>query len=239
MWKALVQRRYTETAGALGALADLRRHRAGLRRPARARRSAAASQWTNQMSAAFLSISGHGSARAAPSRRRRTGADQLFSLLVYKPWVVLNFGGTRALRPRRHRRRATPIPSRSRCGRSRPTPTATPRSPAASQTGTEITADGKVCINNANKYALALPAASAPGLDERDDEYEALNDGDADKLPDADPGRARRLPPRRRRQAGDRRDGGGRPVPAAAARDRRLRRRARRLPAARGRSRSG
>ena len=58
------------------------------------------------------------------------------------------------------------------------------------RTGGEVTADGKTCVNNANKYAPHF-LRFAPGSDERNARVRsALNDGDAGKLPDADPAKA-------------------------------------------------
>jgi hypothetical protein len=92
MWKALVQRRYTETAGALAlSLVYLIVALAFVAQPGRTIGSA--SHWTNQMSTSFLSIAGHGSL-GGTERAKQEGADQLFSLLVYQPWAVLQFGGT-------------------------------------------------------------------------------------------------------------------------------------------------
>jgi hypothetical protein len=185
MWKALVQRRYSETAGALGlsliyvvaALFFVAQPGATI---------GSVSGWTNEMSGAFLSISSHGDATSARQTKEDT-ANELFDLLVFKPWVVLNFGGLEhcvvagsgskdsdpesvAVRP------LSSNPSRDAALARR------------LQTGTEITADGKVCINNANKYAPRFLRYSlgVPDKDERDKEYDALNDGDASDLPDAD-----------------------------------------------------
>ena len=101
MWKALVQRRYSETAGALGlsliyvvvALFFVAQPGATI---------GAVSKWTNQMSGAFLSISDHGSPSSG-RQAKEDAANQLFDLLVFKPWVVLNFGGLEHCVRRRHR----------------------------------------------------------------------------------------------------------------------------------------
>jgi hypothetical protein len=185
MWKALVQRRYSETAGALGlsliyvvlALFFVAQPGATI---------GSVSKWTNEMSGAFLSISSHGNATSARQAKEDT-ANELFDLLVFKPWVVLNFGGLEhcvvagtgskdsdpesvAVRPlSSNRDRDAALVRRL-------------------QAGTEITADGKVCVNNANKYAPRFLRYSlgADEHDERGREYEALNDGDASDLPDAE-----------------------------------------------------
>ena len=46
-------------------------------------------------------------------------------------------------------------------------------------------ADGKVCVNNANKYAHRFLKYSS-GSDERDQHYDALKDGDTTKAPEPD-----------------------------------------------------
>jgi hypothetical protein len=182
MWKALMQRRYAETAGALGlslicvvlALFFVAQPGATI---------GAASQWTNQMSVAFLSISDHGSPSGAEQAKDDV-ADQLFDLLVLKPWVVLDFGGLEHC-----------IIAGS--GDESSDPQSVPVRPLSSNPtrddalarrlalGTEVTADGKVCVNNANKYA---PHFLRFGLetDERGAEYDALDHGNSSKLPDAD-----------------------------------------------------
>jgi hypothetical protein len=185
MWKALVQRRYSETAGALAlsliyvvlALFFVVQPGATI---------GAASGWTNQMSEAFLSISDHGDPSGG-AQAKDGAANQLFELLVYKPWVVLDFGGLEhcaltgsgdggsdpesvAVRP------LSSNPSRD---------AALARRLAA---GTEVSADGKVCVNNANKYASHFLRFGL-GSDERNSEYDALNHGDSSKLPQADPER--------------------------------------------------
>jgi hypothetical protein len=184
-WKALVLRRYSETAGALGlslvyvvlALFFVAQPGATI---------GSTSKWTNEMSGAFLSISSHGNATSARQAKEDT-ANELFDLLVFKPWVVLNFGGLEHC-----------VVAGSGSKDSDPESVAV--RPLSSnpdrdgvlarrlQTGTEITADGKVCVNNANKYAPRFLRYSlgADEHDERDKEYDALNDGDASDLPDAD-----------------------------------------------------
>lgn len=185
MWKALVQRRYSETAGALGlslvyvvlALFFVAHPGATI---------GSVSKWTNQMSGAFLSISSHGSPSNAREARESAG-EELFDLLVFKPWVVLNFGGLEHC-------------VRAGTGNEDTDPVSVPVRPLASdpardaalarrlQSGTEISAGNKVCVNNANKYAprFLRHSLGAPEKDERDREYEALNDGDVSDLPDAE-----------------------------------------------------
>lgn len=185
MWKALVQRRYTETAGALGlsliyvvcALFFVAQPGATI---------GAVSGWTNAMSGAFLSISSNGNASSASQARQDT-ANELFDLLIFKPWVVLEFGGLEHC-------------ARAGTGSEDSDPESVAVRPLSSnpardsalarrlEAGTEITADGKVCVNNANKYAAHFLRYSngAEEHDERDAEYDALNDGDASELPESD-----------------------------------------------------
>ena len=92
MWHALVQRRYTETAGALAmSLVLCLLALAIVTRPDQT--IGQASRLTNQLSIAFLSVSAHGEPGSG-DQARRAMADQLFALLIYRPWVAVNFGGT-------------------------------------------------------------------------------------------------------------------------------------------------
>src|SRR4051794_6913602 len=91
IWKALVQRRYTETAGALAtsvvcvivALFFVYEPQQTIGQ---------AGQWTNTISLAFLSGVNQGSLDH-PEQAKRQVSDQLFQTLVYDPWMVLEFGG--------------------------------------------------------------------------------------------------------------------------------------------------
>jgi hypothetical protein len=193
MWKALVLRRYSETAGALGlSLIYLVCALFFVAQPGST--IGTVSGWMNQMSGAFLSISSNGNASGATQAKQDT-ANELFDLLVFKPWVVLEFGGLEHC-------------VRAGTGSEDSDPESVAVRPLASdpardadlarrlQSGTEITADGKVCVNNANKYAAHFLRYSngAEERDERDAEYDALNDGDASKLPESDSeGRGYRL----------------------------------------------
>ena len=93
IWKALVQRRYTETAGAL-ALSVLFVLVALFFVYQPERTVGEASKWTNTLSLAFLSGANRGSLDD-PEQAKRQVADHLFETLVYRPWVVLEFGGLR------------------------------------------------------------------------------------------------------------------------------------------------
>jgi hypothetical protein len=186
IWKSLLQRRHSETVGALAlslvyvvlALFFVVQPGATI---------GGASEWTNQMSEAFLSISDHGTATGG-RQAKDDAANQLFDLLVYKPWVVLNFGGLEHC-------------AVAGTGSSDSDPESAPVRPLSSSpsrdaalarrlaSGTEVSADGKVCVNNANKYA---PHFLRFGLDsdERGEEYDALNHGDSSKLPESDAAKA-------------------------------------------------
>ena len=187
MWRALVQRRYTETAGALGlSLLYLILALAFVTQPERT--VGEASRWTNQMSVAFLSLSREGDL-SGEREAKRAASDQLFALLVYEPWTVLQFGGREhCVRPGTGSDDADP-----ESVAVRPLANDARRDAALARRlalGTEVAAEGKTCLNNRNKYAPHF-LRFGPGSDERDAEYEALNSGDADKLPDADPSKAR------------------------------------------------
>jgi hypothetical protein len=187
MWRALVQRRYTETAGALGlSLLYLVLALAFVTQPERT--VGEASRWTNQMSVAFLSLSREGDL-SGEREAKRAASDQLFALLVYEPWTVLQFGGREhCVRPGTGSGDKDP-----ESVAVRPLARDPRRDAALARTlarGTEVAVEGKTCLNNRNKYAPHF-LRFAPGSDERDAEYEALNSGDADKLPDADPSKAR------------------------------------------------
>jgi hypothetical protein len=188
MWRSLVQRRHSETVGALAlsliyvvaALFFVAQPGATI---------GAASKLTNQMSEAFLSISDHGSPTGG-GQAKDDAANQLFDLLVFKPWVVLEFGGLEHC-------------AVAGTGSSDSDPESAPVRPLSSSpardatlarrlaSGSEVSADGKVCVNNASKYAAHFLRFSlgADGQDERNAEYDALNDGDSSELPEADPAR--------------------------------------------------
>ena len=100
IWKALVQRRYTETAAALTvSVAFVLVALLFVYEPERT--VGQASRWTNTLSLAFLSGANRGTIDD-PARAKREVADQLFDALVYRPWVVLEFGGVRHCVDTRH-----------------------------------------------------------------------------------------------------------------------------------------
>lgn len=182
MWKALVQRRYSETAGALAmSLIYIVIAFFFVAQPGQT--IGAASKWTNEMSQAFLSISTHGSPSGGEAATA-DDADQLWSLMVAQPWTVLEFGGVEhcaidGTGDEDSDPQSAPVrPLSKDAGQDG----ALSRSLAA---GTEVSAEGKTCINNENKYASHFLRFGF-GTDERNEEYDALNHGDSSKLPDAD-----------------------------------------------------
>jgi hypothetical protein len=182
MWKALVQRRYSETAGALAmsliyiVIAFFFVAEPGLT-------IGQASRWTNEMSQAFLSISDHGDPSGGTAATA-DDADQLWGLLVERPWSVLEFGGLEHC-------------AIDGTGDEDSDPQSAPVRPLSRDSaqdaelarrltsGTEVSAEGKTCFNNANKYSSHFLRFGF-GTDERSEEYDALDHGDAEKLPEAD-----------------------------------------------------
>ncbi|HEX6490489.1 MAG TPA: hypothetical protein VF002_03825, partial [Gaiellaceae bacterium] len=93
IWKGLVQRRIAEAAGQLAlslvfvvlALFLVYSPRQSIGR---------ASEWTNELSLAFLGSATAGDLRTGADARAAV-SERLFRSLVYEPWVVLDFGGLR------------------------------------------------------------------------------------------------------------------------------------------------
>jgi hypothetical protein len=182
MWRALVQRRYAETAGAL-ALSLIYIVIALFFVVEPGTTIGAASKLTNQMSEAFLAISDHGSP-AGGQQAKDDDADQLFELLVYRPWAVLEFGGLEhCVLAGTGSEDSDPVSAPVRPLSTNPGRDAALARHLAS--GEEVTADGKVCVNNANKYASHFLRFGLE-TDERGAEYDALDHGDSSKLPEAD-----------------------------------------------------
>jgi hypothetical protein len=159
IWKALMQRRYTETIGAFAvSITFVLIALFFVYRPAQT--IGQASKWTNQLSLAFLSGTTQGSLDD-PQGAKRQVADQLFDTLVYKPWVVLEFGGLSHC-----------VDTGKRDSDGFPTPVG-PHDPARD-----------VCRNhlraNADGFGGYAPRFlnQAPGSDERDAEYDALKKGE-------------------------------------------------------------
>ncbi len=177
MWKALVQRRYTETAGALAVSLLYCVLAIGIvTQPQRT--IAPASRLSNQLSTSLLSLTSQGSI-GNEQQAKTAASNQLFSLLVLDPWTVLEFGGIEH------------CTSGSKSVAVRPlSGSAGQDAQLASQleAGSEVHAQGKTCINNRNKYAshfLAYPFQSKA----RNSEHEALEEGDTGDLPSSDPGK--------------------------------------------------
>jgi hypothetical protein len=180
MWKALVQRRYTETAGTLAlSLLYCVIALAIVTQPERT--IGPASQYANKLSTALLSLTSQGKLTSEQSAKQ-AASDQLFSLLIAQPWTVLEFGGVEHCTTQ-SAGKAVSVPVRPLGGN--------PGEEAALsrrlQTSTELkTPGGQTCINNELKYAphfLRFPFASK----RRELEYEALKHGTDSKLPDSDP----------------------------------------------------
>lgn len=144
-----MQRRYSETAGAL-AVSTLFMVLAFWMISDPAGTIGQASRWSNDMSVAFLSVTRNGDLEAGleGGGAKEEIADELFTTLVHQPWLVLNFGGL------------------AHCPTGeddRPTP------PSA--------AGGGGCIDHNEKYAdrwLQHPVGSP----EREAEYKALAEGE-------------------------------------------------------------
>jgi hypothetical protein len=179
MWKALVQRRYTETAGALAVSLLYCVLAIGIvTQPQRT--IAPASKLSNQLSTALLSLTSQGSV-GNEQQAKTAASNQLFSFLVLDPWTVLEFGGIEHCTTNSgHSVAVRPLSSN-----------ASQDAQLASQleAGTEVHTQGKTCINDRNKYSshfLAYPFQSKV----RNSEHEALEKGDTGDLPSADPGKS-------------------------------------------------
>jgi len=182
MWKALVQRRYTETAGALAlSLVYCVIALAIVTQPQRT--IAPASRYANTLSTALLSVTSQGSLSSEQAAKQAAG-NQLFSLLVMQPWTVLEFGGIEHCTTQSGGKSVS-VPVRPLGGNVREEDALSSRL----QSSTEVKAPGaKACINDERKYAphfLAYPFQSH----ERNQEYEALEHGSDSKLPESDPGK--------------------------------------------------
>jgi hypothetical protein len=183
MWKALVQRRYTETAGALAVSLLYFVVAIGIvTQPEQT--IGPASKLSNQLSTALLSLTNEGS--VSSETKAKTGAsNQLFELLVLNPWTVLQFGGIEhcatVTHGKPHSVAVRPLSSN---------PAQDAQLAAQLENGTEVKGEGgKTCINNRNKYAthfLAYPFQSSA----RNSEHEALEHGDTEDLPESDPAKS-------------------------------------------------
>jgi hypothetical protein len=178
MWKALVQRRYTETAGALAVSLLYCVLAIGIvTQPQRT--IAPASKLSNQLSTALLSLTSQGSI-SGEQQAKTAASNQLFSFLVLDPWTVLEFGGIEHCTTNSSHSVAV-RPLSGNAGQD---------AQLASQleAGTEVHAQGKTCINDRNKYASHFLAYEFQSK-ERNSEHEALEKGDTGDLPSSDPGK--------------------------------------------------
>jgi hypothetical protein len=183
MWKALVQRRYTETAGTLAlSLVYCIVALAIVTQPQRT--IGPASQYANKLSTALLSLTSQGSL-TNEGAAKQAASDQLFSFLVVQPWTVLEFGGTEHC-TRQFAGKAVSVPVRPLGNNASEEAALAQRL----QSSTEVKAPGpKTCVNDELKYSphfLAYPFQSK----ERNEEYEALQHGTDSKLPETDPGKS-------------------------------------------------
>lgn len=183
IWHALVRRRYTETAGSLAlSVVFVVVALAFVAQPERTIGSA--SRLSNAMSGAFLSLTSRGVA-GDHAAAKRDASDQLFSLLVYQPWAVLQFGGLE------HCVRVPVDKDDPVSVAVRPLSSERARDAALSErlrrTG-QVDADSKTCMDAAHKYAPHF-LRFGPDSDQRKAEYEAIRDADTSKLPDEDPGK--------------------------------------------------
>ena len=160
IWKALVQRRYTETIGGL-ALSVVFVVTALFFVYQPERTIGEASRWTNTLSLAFLSGANRGSLDD-PEQAKRQVADHLFETLVYRPWVVLEFGGLRHC-----------VDTDRVDANGYPRPVG-PHDPSRDVCRDHVQPGRDGHGGYAERY-LEQPA----GSDERKAEYEALRDGEA------------------------------------------------------------
>ncbi len=189
MWKALVQRRYTETAGALAV--SLLVLRAGDRDCHAARTHDRPGEQALEPALHGAAVADNEGSISNEQQAKSQASDQLFELLVLNPWTVLEFGGiehcTTTSGGKTHSVAVRPLSSN---------PAQDSRLAAQLESGVEVHAEGKTCINNRNKYAphfLAYPYQS-PG---RNSEHEALEHGDDRRPPELGPREGqRRLPAR-------------------------------------------
>lgn len=183
MWKALVQRRYAETAGALAVSLLYFVLAIGIvTQPERT--IGPASKLTNQLSTSLLSLTNHGSINSE-SKAKLAASNQLFQLLVLDPWTVLEFGGLEHCT-------ASTTEGKSRSVAVRPlsaSPAEDSRLAARLESASEVRAQGKTCVNDRNKYAphfLQFPYQSH----RRNSEHDALEKGQDSTLPASDPGKS-------------------------------------------------
>jgi hypothetical protein len=163
IWKALVQRRYTETAGALAiSVVFVVIALFFVYQPERT--VGQASQWTNTLSVAFLSGTNRGSLDD-PEQAKRQVSDHLFETLVVQPWAVLEFGGLE---------HCVDTDRLDDDGFPRPV---SPHDPARDVCRNHLKAGKDGYGGYAPRYLR-----QAPGSEERKAEYDALREGQAPPL---------------------------------------------------------
>jgi hypothetical protein len=180
MWRAIVQRQYTQTAAQLAASLAYVVLSIGIVTQPQAT-IAPVSKYSNEVSTSLLSLSTQGKL-TGESAAKQAASSQLFTLLVLQPWTVLEFGGTEhCTAPKGSKAVSVPV---------RPLASTTATEDALAgrlEHETELSAEGgKTCVNNQIKYAphfLQFPFQSK----ERNAEHEALEHGSASDLPEADP----------------------------------------------------
>jgi TrbL/VirB6 plasmid conjugal transfer protein len=165
IWKALVQRRYTETAGAL-AVSVLFVLIALFFVYQPERTIGQASKWTNTLSLAFLSGANRGTIDD-PGQAKRQVADQLFAAQIYQPWVALQFGGLRHC-----------------VDTNRTDEDGFPRPVGPHDKTADVCRDHLRAGRDGHGGYAPRFLRHAPGSEERNAEYEALKNGEA---PDDDP----------------------------------------------------
>jgi hypothetical protein len=179
MWKALVQRRYTETAGTLAlSLVYCVIALALVTQPQRT--IGPASQYANKLSTALLSVTSQGNLTSEAAAKQAAG-NQLFSLLVVQPWTVLEFGGIEHC-TKQAAGKTVSVPVRPLGSTASEEETLTSRL----QTSTEVKVASKTCINNELKYAPHVLAYAFQSK-ERNQEVEAIEHGTDSDLPEQDP----------------------------------------------------
>jgi hypothetical protein len=178
MWRALVQRRYTQTATAVATSMIYCIVALGIvARPAET--ITPLSRLSNQMSQAFLSLSSRGTVSEGAAAES-AGTGQLFQMLILNPWTVLEFGGLEhCVNTQNHTVAVQPL-SRSSAENS--------KLALQLEQASEVQAESKTCVNNREKYAAHFLAYSYQSAG-RNAEYEALKAGDTSKLPSSDPGK--------------------------------------------------
>jgi hypothetical protein len=179
MWKALVQRRYTQTATTLAtSLVYCVVALVIVARPAQTITPLV--DISNEMSRGFLSLTNSGTVTEGGAAEQ-ADSGRLFQTLIVDPWTVLEFGGIDHCV--NSAGRSVPVQPLSR------NPGENAKLAGRLEETSEVQAEKKLCVNNREKYAphiLAYPYQS-PG---RNAEYEAIKNGETDKLPSSDPGKS-------------------------------------------------